>query len=262
MKGVITRMIGHKIKAMRLVRSIAQQDLATVLGATKQAVSLYELGQRRLRPDQLLAIADRLGVPVCDLLDVSAEKRAEIETAREIIYTIDSRWSDGQMQGEQDEWIHSAKKLLENLVQNDLAAAIAADGVPPTPDLPAKDGPEGREGKLRRKRVEELLLAFGGLNAAGQKSVIRHIRELAQVPAYQVQPYLSGFDPEDRQAVEAELATIKNARYELDLMDGGKMTPSTASAIASSARLLSGATDRLVELLFKGQALDEPGSGE
>lgn len=255
-------MIGEKIKAMRLARSIAQQDLATVLGTTKQAVSLYELGQRRLRPDQLLAIADRLGVPVCDLLDVSAGKRSEIETAREIIYTIDSRWSDGQMQGEQDEWVHATRKLLENLVQNDLAAAIAADGVSPTLEVPAKDSLEGREGRLQRKRVDELLLAFGCLNSTGQKSVMRHIRELAQVPAYQAQPYLSGFDPEDRQVVEAELATIKNARYELDAMDSGKMTPGKASAIASSARLLSGATDRLVELLFKGQALDEPESNE
>lgn len=255
-------MIGEKIKAMRLARGIAQNDLASALETTKQAVSLYELGQRRLRPDQLLAIADRLGVPVCDLVDVSSEKRQEIETAREIIYTIDSRWSDGQMQGEQDEWVHATKKLLENLVQNDLAAAIAADGVSPTPEVPAKDGLEGREGRLQRKRTEELLLAFGGLNAVGQKSVMRHIRELAQVPAYQAQPYLSGFDPEDRQMIERELSAIKNARYELDLMDGGKMTPGKASAIASSARLLSGATDRLVGLLFKGQALDEPGSGE
>lgn len=255
-------MIGEKIKAMRIAKGITQNDLASALETTKQAVSLYELGQRRLRADQLLVIADRLGVPVCALLDVSAEKRVEIETAREIIYTIDSRWSDGQMQGEQDEWVHATKKLLKNLIQQDLAAAIAADGVSSTPDLPAKDGPEGREGKLRRKRVEELLLAFGGLNAAGQKSVMRHIRELAQVPAYQAQPHLSGFDPEDRQTIERELATIKNVRYELDAMDGGKMTPGKASAIASSARLLSGATDRLVGLLFKGQALDEPGSGE
>lgn len=255
-------MIGHKIKAMRLARGIAQNDLASALETTKQAVSLYELGQRRLRPDQLLAIADRLGVPVCDLVDVSASKRQEIETAREIIYAIDSRREEGQMQGEQDEWVHDAKKLLENFVQQDLAAAIAADGVSPTPDLPAKDGLEGREGKLQRKRVEELLLAFGCLNSTGQKSVMRHIRELAQVPAYQAQPHLSGFAPEDRQVVKAELATIKNARYELDAMDSGKMTPGKASAIASSARLLSGATDRLVELLFDRRALGESGSGE
>lgn len=255
-------MIGEKIKAMRLARSIAQQDLATALGATKQAVSLYELGQRRLRPDQLLVIADRLGVPVCDLVDVSSEKHQEIETAREIIYTIDSRLEEGQTLGEQDEWVHATKKLLENLIQQDLAVAIAADGVSSTPEVPAKDGLEGREGRLQRKRVEELLLAFGGLNAAGQKSVIRHIRELAQVPAYQAQPHLSGFDPEDRQTIERELATIKNVRYELDAMDGGKMTPGKASAIASSARLLSGATDRLVELLFDRRALGESESDE
>lgn len=255
-------MIGHKIKAMRLARGIAQNDLASALETTKQAVSLYELGQRRLRPDQLLAIADRLGVPVCDLVDVSSEKRQEIETTREIIYAIDSRPEEGQTLGEQDGWVHTTKKLLENLIQQDLAAAIAADGVSPTPEVPTTDGPEGREGRLQRKRVEELLLAFGGLNAAGQKSVMRHIRELAQVPAYQAQPYLSGFDPEDRQMIERELSAIKNARYELDLMDDRKMTPGKASAIASSARLLSGATDRLVELLFKGQALDEPGRDE
>lgn len=255
-------MIGEKIKAMRLARGIAQNDLASALETTKQAVSLYELGQRRLRPDQLLAIADRLGVSVCDLVDVSAEKRAEIETAREIIYAIDSRLEEGQTPGKQDEWVHATKKLLENLIQNDLAAAIAADGVSPTPEVPAKDGLEGREGRLQRKRTEELLLAFGGLNAVGQKSVMRHIRELAQVPAYQAQPHLFGFDPEDRQTIERELATIKNVRYELDAMDGGKMTPGKASAIASSARLLSGATDRLVELLFDRRALGESGSGE
>lgn len=255
-------MIGEKIKAMRIAKGITQNDLASALETTKQAVSLYELGQRRLRPDQLLVIADRLGVPVCDLVDVSAEKRVEIETAREIIYAIDSRREEGQMQGEQDEWVYDAKKLLENLVQNDLAAAIAADGVSPAPEVPTTDGLEGREGRLQRKRVEELLLAFGGLNAAGQKSVMRHIRELAQVPAYQAQPYLSAFAPKDRQVVEAELATIKNARYELDAMDSGKMTPGKASAIASSARLLSGATDRLVELLFDRRALGESGSGE
>lgn len=248
-------MIGETIRTTRLAKGITQSDLAGALQVTKAAVSLYELGQRRLKPEQLLTIADLLGVPVCDLLEVSTEKRQEIEEAQDIIFTMDGRWESGQMQGDQDEWVWASRKFLEELVKRNLSDAIASDGgKSSTGDAP--------ESKLPKKRLDELLLLFGQLNDNGQKSAIRHIRELAQVPAYQAQPHPVGFSPDEQQAIEAALDTIKNAKYDLDTMDSGQMTPGKARTLASSAKQLSNATDCLIALLFEAQCPDGPENSE
>ena len=61
--------IGKRIKAARQKAGMSQEELAQAIGSTKSAVSRYEAGKRQPRYDQLLNIADALGVSVHTLVD-------------------------------------------------------------------------------------------------------------------------------------------------------------------------------------------------
>ena len=57
--------IGRRIKALREERGLSQDELAEVLGVKdRQTVSAMENGARRVRAEELLAIVERLGVPL------------------------------------------------------------------------------------------------------------------------------------------------------------------------------------------------------
>lgn len=61
--------IGKRIKSARQKAGMSQEELAQAIGSTKSAVSRYEAGKRQPRYDQLLNIADALGVSVHALVD-------------------------------------------------------------------------------------------------------------------------------------------------------------------------------------------------
>lgn len=60
------------IEAARRAAGLTQQELGEAIGVTQAAISLIESGQRRLRLDQALKLARRLGVPVESLISEDA----------------------------------------------------------------------------------------------------------------------------------------------------------------------------------------------
>ncbi len=57
--------IGHRIKALRQVRGLSQDDLAQLLGFNdRQTVSTIETGTRRVAAQELLLAAEKLGAPL------------------------------------------------------------------------------------------------------------------------------------------------------------------------------------------------------
>jgi transcriptional regulator with XRE-family HTH domain len=63
------RFLGHRIRQLRLVAGLTQQQVATQLCVTSQQVHKYEKGISRFSAGRLLAIARVFDVAVGDLFD-------------------------------------------------------------------------------------------------------------------------------------------------------------------------------------------------
>lgn len=62
----INKYIGDKIRSLRQAKNINQEELAEFLGVTTQAVSRYELGDRKTDNDILFKLADYFNVSIND----------------------------------------------------------------------------------------------------------------------------------------------------------------------------------------------------
>ena len=56
--------VGEKIKTFRTIRGISQNVLGELSGIDGTTIRKYELGSRKPKPDQLLKIANALGVSI------------------------------------------------------------------------------------------------------------------------------------------------------------------------------------------------------
>lgn len=73
------RVVGEKIRALRLTRGITQEALALRSGVTRNVLIDVERGRRGLLYERLFDIADALDVPAGALLD--AESTPETSTS-------------------------------------------------------------------------------------------------------------------------------------------------------------------------------------
>ena len=58
----MSKMLGSRIREARLRAGISQEDMAALLGVSQPTYFLIESGARALKGDELVMIADRLGV--------------------------------------------------------------------------------------------------------------------------------------------------------------------------------------------------------
>jgi transcriptional regulator with XRE-family HTH domain len=65
----IDRFLGYRIKKLRLMACVSQQQVAKQLGISTQQMHKFEKGTDQVSAAQLLAIAQRLDVAVGDLFD-------------------------------------------------------------------------------------------------------------------------------------------------------------------------------------------------
>ncbi|MFJ2676424.1 helix-turn-helix domain-containing protein [Streptomyces sp. NPDC087525] len=64
------RALGHRIAALRIERSLSQDQLASAAGMERRSIQRYEAGVRDPRFSDLLLIAAALDVSISDLLAV------------------------------------------------------------------------------------------------------------------------------------------------------------------------------------------------
>jgi transcriptional regulator with XRE-family HTH domain len=62
------KLVGQQIRAARTARGWSQQGLAEKMGCTQTAVSYWEAGRRSIAVDELVELAETLGVPASSLL--------------------------------------------------------------------------------------------------------------------------------------------------------------------------------------------------
>ena len=73
------RALGKRLRLLRLVRELTQEELGQAAGISRSFVSLVEHGSNSLDVVRLMRLAAALGVPLTVLLDVGAPVADRIE---------------------------------------------------------------------------------------------------------------------------------------------------------------------------------------
>ena len=79
---------GEKIKYFRNMRGISQETLGQLSGINSATIKKYEYGIRNPKPDQLLKIANALGISINIFMDF--DRMMQCEKLR--WYKMDPRW--------------------------------------------------------------------------------------------------------------------------------------------------------------------------
>lgn len=166
---------GAKIKEARMAKGMSQNDLAAALGVSAPAISRYELGQRRLRPEQLEIISQTLGIPIIELLDPEPERREELKLALKVLADIQERELEGQYLSDADRWIDQAVDLARRLINHELEKGDK-------PESPEEVTPELRK---RRKCINKINNMFALINDEGLRKVAEYTKDISCIPAYQ-----------------------------------------------------------------------------
>ena len=91
--------VGEKIKTFRNIRGISQNMLGQLAGIGGTTIRKYELGSRNPKPDQLLKIANALGVSINVFTDFDIETASDVLT---LLFKMDDQ-IDMEIDGDKDE---------------------------------------------------------------------------------------------------------------------------------------------------------------
>ena len=91
--------VGEKIKTFRNIRGISQNMLGQLAGIDGTTIRKYELGSRNPKPDQLLKIANALGVSINVFTDFDIETASDVLT---LLFKMDDQ-IDMEIDGNKDE---------------------------------------------------------------------------------------------------------------------------------------------------------------
>jgi len=70
--------LGRRLKSLRVRRGLSQAALGMLLGVSFQQIQKYEKATNRIRVSQLRRIAEALGVPVMELLEMPRAESSEV----------------------------------------------------------------------------------------------------------------------------------------------------------------------------------------
>lgn len=218
--------IGKRIKAARQKAGMSQEELAQAIGSTKSAVSRYEAGKRQPRYDQLLNIADALGVSVHTLVDWGD---VDEEAFKELFI-----YGEGPAQPEvvvHEEPIDKTEVEVHELPAQELETLMAKlqDGKPLvlSPDDLAK---------IKATPKEQIAAALDKVGQEEQKQIVR-----INAPLYK----LRGVSPERRERVEKLKDQAVRYEHSLGITGLGKSTMIGALLAKDPQRRIAAALDKL-----------------
>lgn len=81
---------GENLKRLRLERNMSQDDLALLLGTSKQVISRYETGQRSPKVSVVAAYAEKLGVSI-SMLTIGEDADPATQARQDLLDDPDRR---------------------------------------------------------------------------------------------------------------------------------------------------------------------------
>lgn len=211
--------VGARIKQIRISKGITQAELADALSTTKATISRYECDKRELRFEQAQNIANFLGVSVFELYGFSSQGQATLENFQRILVRAkemiqhNSEGIPDEATLKQTEELQIFTKEIEEKLKNAINVVTFAHKMQVQSNLRIEAEEEKAKRslqpdsaiKLKNKRIDNLISmftaypydvqtrildiveTFGKLNGVGQKHAVGRIKELAELPRYQVQ---------------------------------------------------------------------------
>jgi Zn-dependent peptidase ImmA (M78 family)/transcriptional regulator with XRE-family HTH domain len=118
-----TAKVGQRIRAIREDRGWSQVELAARLGRTQTAISYWEAGRRALGIDDLVDLAQTLGVPTSELLPDSPGRRPMPALLRAVAEQVDA----DQLADELEGFALAAQQLPRPVTRWNIAPASPRD---------------------------------------------------------------------------------------------------------------------------------------
>ena len=199
--------IGDSIKRIRTQKGMTQKQLGDLLGISVQTVSAYESGRRRPKMETIERFADALGVVVSSLYSDHEEaddvERRLINSSSEsfqarLLRAIKDLGAEISYEG----YVRGGSTAEEdNKLRDEFLPRIAKFYDIPEEVLKENFGEfqechdfDMVEMADFSEAGQQAILILEALNEAGQAAALRHLQELAQIPAYQAAPQPGGED--------------------------------------------------------------------
>ena len=161
--------IGEHMKALRKLNKMSQQNLADKAGLSLMSIRRYESGEREPKPAVLVKIADALGVPLIDLMDISSEEKKEMEDFAEYIAQSVGVSKEVIMKLQIVDKLHPSPAKVLNDIEDAADAAIVEQYKTLT------------DSQLQEMCEESIQY----LNRLGRIEAARRLYELTEIPKYQ-----------------------------------------------------------------------------
>ena len=84
----VDRQVGHNVRRIRNALGLTLMELSEQLGISHQQLQKYETGSNRLSAGILMAMSERLGVPISELFDAGGTTKKSSESGSDRLKVV------------------------------------------------------------------------------------------------------------------------------------------------------------------------------
>ena len=177
--------IGQRMRDIRESKGMTQKQVADKCGMADSAIRRYEAGGANPKLKTLLRIAGALGVSITDLLDVSDEYRLPAAKLEKVLSKLDEKIKSS----EDEEEVRQLRNIYDgtyDALNDKILPALVKEQAQKILSQTETRMKQREKAQHRSENQKEAYALFSTLNERGQKSAIQHLKELAQIPDYQI----------------------------------------------------------------------------
>lgn len=181
----MSRTIGQRMRDIRESKGMTQKQVADKCGMADSAIRRYEAGGANPKLKTLLRIAGALGVSITDLLDVPDEYRISATKLERALSELDEKIKSS----EDEEEVRQLCNVYDGAygaLNDEILPALVKEQAQKILSQTETRMEQREKDQHRSKNQKEAYALFSTLNEKGQKSAIQHLKELAQIPDYQI----------------------------------------------------------------------------
>lgn len=181
----MNRTIGQRMRDIRESKGMTQKQVADKCGMADSAIRRYEAGGANPKLKTLLRIAGALGVSITDLLDVPDEYKISATKLERALSELDEKIKSS----EDEEEVRQLRNVYDGAygaLNDEILPALIKEQAQKILSQTETRMEQREKDQHRSKNQKEAYALFSTLNERGQKSAIQHLKELAQIPDYQI----------------------------------------------------------------------------
>lgn len=181
----MSRTIGQRMRDIRESKGMTQKQVADKCGMADSAIRRYEAGGANPKLKTLLRIAGALGVSITDLLDVPDEYRISATKLERALSELDEKIKSS----EDEEEVRQLRNVYDGAygaLNDEILPALVKEQAQKILSQTETRMEQREKDQHRSKNQKEAYALFSTLNEKYQKSAIQHLKELAQIPDYQI----------------------------------------------------------------------------